>query len=66
MTALPCDVCLRCHRGPRCRPGEKRSVDLKITLPAHVARELKARVPWGERSGFVARAVDRALQAGES
>lgn len=58
-----CDVCRRCHRGPRCKPSDKRSVSVVVTLPAHVARELRERVAWGERSGFVARAVDAALQS---
>lgn len=58
-----CDGCKRVHRGPKCKPAEKRSTSIAITFPAHVARELKARVPWGERSAFVARAVDAALEA---
>jgi hypothetical protein len=61
----PCDGCCRVHRGPRCRPSDKRSVRLAVTLPAHVARELRERVAWGERSAFVARAVDAALLAEE-
>jgi len=61
MTA-PCDVCRRCHRGPRCKPAEDRSVSMCITFPAHVATALRERLAWGERSAFVARAVDAALE----
>lgn len=64
MTA-PCDGCCRVHRGPRCKPDDRRSVNVCVTLPAHVARELRERVPWGERSAFVAGAVDEALRGVE-
>jgi hypothetical protein len=59
----PCSVCRRCHRGRRCLPIDKRSVSLPISFPGHVARELRERVPWGERSGYVARLVAEALEA---
>lgn len=57
----PCDTCKRVHRGPRCRPGDQRRVPMQIGFPAHVHRELMDRVPWGERSGWVADVVAAAL-----
>jgi hypothetical protein len=62
MRRTPCDVCRRVHRGRRCKPTEARSVHVCVTMPAHVHRELVDVVPWGERSGFVARAVENALE----
>jgi hypothetical protein len=61
MTA-PCHGCCRVHRGPRCLPTDARSVTLAISFPGWVARELCDRLAWGERSGFVARAVAEALE----
>lgn len=60
----PCDVCCRVHRGPRCKPTDKRSVKTGVTLPGHVHRELVESVPWGERSAFIARATAAALEEG--
>lgn len=62
MTA-PCDGCRRVHRGPRCKPTDARSTTMAISFPAHVARDLRDQVPWGERSEFVARVVADALEA---
>jgi hypothetical protein len=58
---VPCDVCCRFHRGPRCKPEDQRSVQMCITFPGRIHRLLTERVPWGERSGFVARAVAKEL-----
>lgn len=58
----PCVVCKRMHRGRRCKPEDARAAQLNISMPAHIHRALVARVPWGERSGFVARAVESALE----
>lgn len=57
---LPCGVCRRVHRG-RCTPADARSVQVVITLPGRVARRLFAHVPWGTRSRWVARLVEREL-----
>lgn len=62
MTSEPCDGCCRVHRGPRCKPTESRSVSMSVTVPRHVRRGLDDAVPWGERSGFVARAIEAALE----
>jgi len=64
-TRHPCDVCCRVHRGPRCKPEESRSVNVVITMPAHVARELRERVWRGERSRFVTDLVESALERGD-
>lgn len=53
------------HRGPRHKPEDERSHNVMVTLPGHVYRELMARVPHGERSGFVARLVADALHDDE-
>ncbi len=57
-----CGGCGLHHRGQRCKPEESRSVSVCVTLPAHVRRELDAAVGWGDRSAFVARAVEAALE----
>lgn len=58
----PCDVCRRVHRG-RCKPADQRSVTVTITLPSYLHRELAKRVPWGERSGWIARLIHQELDA---
>lgn len=57
----PCDTCCRMHRGPRCKPEDARSDNFSFRLPAHIARELRERVFWGERSAFIAGAVEKRL-----
>jgi hypothetical protein len=57
----PCNVCLRCHRGPRCKPADTRSQQVCVTLPGHVHRRLEQQIPWGERSAWVAKAIENAL-----
>jgi hypothetical protein len=59
---LPCEVCKKVHQG-RCVPRDARSVQMCITFPGRVHRLLSERVPWGERSGFVARAVAKELDS---
>jgi len=56
-----CDVCQRTHQG-RCTPPYKRSVSMCITLPAYIFDALAERVPWGERSGWVAALITRELE----
>jgi len=58
----PCDVCRRVHRG-RCKPADKRSVSVTITIPTHLHRELAAKVPWGERSRWITRLIRQELEA---
>lgn len=54
----PCDTCRRVHAGPRCAV---RSVKRCVTLPGYVSQQLDDVVPWGDRSSFIASAVERAL-----
>lgn len=56
----PCDVCRRVHPG-RCAPGDQRSRPLHLTIPSSVDSRLRERVPWGERSGWVAALIEREL-----
>lgn len=56
----PCDVCCRVHQG-RCSPDDTRSVQLHLTVPTRIRRRLYARVPWGQRAGWVARLIEREL-----
>lgn len=56
----PCDVCKRVHPG-RCVPADVRSVHVNLTLPGRVHRRMVERVPWGQRSGWIARLVAQEL-----
>ena len=56
----PCDICNRVHRG-RCTPADERSVNTCVTLPGRTHRRLTDLIPWGERSRFVAAAVEDRL-----
>lgn len=58
--AEPCDVCRKVHENP-CEEGDGRSVKFCVTLPAGVGRLLRDRVPWGERSPFVAALIEKEL-----
>jgi len=62
----PCDQCHRMHRGRTCKPADQRSVSVCVTLPIYVHAELVERVPWGERSGWLARLVERELNSGDA
>lgn len=57
----PCDVCNRVHPG-RCAPTDERSKQIGVTLPGGVHQLLTERVPWGERSAFVAGLIVEALE----
>jgi hypothetical protein len=59
--AGPCDVCRRVHPN-RCKPTAARSVRVTLTLPGWVHRRLVDEVPWGERSAFLAAAVEAHLE----
>lgn len=52
----PCAVCRRVHPG-RCKPVGERTVTLSVTVSGTLARRLRQLIPWGDRSGFVARVV---------
>lgn len=62
----PCTVCNRMHLGRRCKPADQRSVAVCVTLPTRVHAQLVQHVPWGERSGWVARLVERELNGGDA
>lgn len=51
--AAPCDVCCRVHNGT-CKPDEDRTVRVCVSLPGWLHREMVERVPWGERSAWLA------------
>lgn len=57
---IACDVCNLLHKPPACPPGAE-SVNFCVVLPPHVARDLNARVVWGERSSWVVRLIRREL-----
>jgi hypothetical protein len=59
----PCEVCCRVHPG-RCASIDERSKQVTFTLPGGVHQLLTERVPWGERSSFVAGLVTEALEEG--
>ena len=59
---VPCDVCCRFHRGPRCKPEDQRTVRVCTTFPGPVYRAMVDAVPWGERSAWVAGLVARELE----
>lgn len=56
----PCAVCNRVHPG-RCTPEDQRAQTVAVSLPGHVARRLKDRIGWGDRSGWVAQLVEDEL-----
>ena len=60
MTAA-CDNCRRLHLGPRCKPEDQRSVPVIAHLPQHLHRLFTERVPWGERSAWLTRLVEKEL-----
>lgn len=54
----PCDRCKRMHDGFTCEgPAEK----VCVTLPAGVYARMVEAVPWGERSGWIARLIEKEL-----
>lgn len=55
-----CDVCKRIHPG-RCTPDSERSTQIGVTLPGRIARRLRERIAWGERSSWVARLIEAEL-----
>lgn len=57
----PCHTCKRVHRPPECDPEAPRSTSRYVYLPGYLDRELVELVPWGERSAFVAQAVEEKL-----
>lgn len=59
----PCEICHRVHPG-RCTPEDARTINVCVTLPGRVHRLLHDRVPWGERSGWIARLVEHELDRG--
>lgn len=59
---VPCEQCNRFHRGPRCKPADERSVRVCLTLPGSVAEAMRACVPWGDRSGWLAGLVEAELE----
>ena len=62
-TRRVCAVCSTSHQG-RCTPPEARSVPLCLSLPPSVHTALCEAVPWGERSGWVARLIADELGVG--
>jgi hypothetical protein len=60
-TPYPCDVCKRLHIGRRCTPADDLSERVALVLPRGLAERLRASVPSGQRSAFIARLVDREL-----
>lgn len=59
---VPCDRCRRMHPAPACPPDGPPSSSRTITLPAWLADRLDELVPWGERSGYIARALADRLE----
>lgn len=54
----PCDQCKRMHDGYVCAgPAEK----VEVYLPAGLHALLVEAVPWGERSGWIARLIEKEL-----
>jgi hypothetical protein len=60
--ARGCAVCGRVHRGNHCKPEDARSVTVSVSLPGWLHRSMTERVPWGERSAWVAGLVAAELE----
>ena len=56
----PCDVCRRCHAGPRCDPDVRPSIC--VTIPRYLLQAMEdAGYYWGDRSSYIAGLIEADL-----
>jgi hypothetical protein len=56
----PCRWCKRIHPA-RCKPPLERTASITLSVPAGLLQRFRDRVPYGERSAFVAALLHKEL-----